>query len=108
MCDAGAAGEANEWMRMFVERELEDLGDLRFAFNVNGEQVRESLRDLATRVEVSSAAADPPRVQWYAALALVAAARAMDGKPGYPPDLQPMIEWLRGAADAERELVKAE
>lgn len=103
MCGTGL-----EWMRMLVERELEDLGDLRFAFNVNGEQVRESLRDLTTRVEASSAAADPPRAPWHAALALVAAARAMDGKPGYPPELQPMIEWLRGAADAERELVKAE
>ena len=56
MCGTGL-----EWTRMLVERELEDLGDLRFAFNVNGEQVRESLRALTTRVEVSSAAADPPR-----------------------------------------------
>ena len=103
MCGTGL-----EWARMLVERELEDLGDLRFAFNVDGNQVRESLRDLATRVEVSSAAADPPRAPWHAALALVAAARAMDGKPGYPPELQPMLEWLRGAAEAERELVAEE
>lgn len=98
-----------EMMRTVVETELAEFGDMRFAFAVDGECVRESLRDLCTRAENSSAAREPPDPQWFASFYLIAAARAVaTSAAGYPTDLQPAIDWLRGAVEAEQELVKAE